>query len=92
MRWDAVLGGFKNTFIFGAELSDNHVVKGNYANVNLGAFNCRTNANASANNAFCVLDANGTRLAEGDGLAVEAPGTLTLTAEGGAEFLLFDLG
>lgn len=39
-----------------------------------------------------VLDANGTRLAEGDGLAVEAPGTLTLTAEGGAEFLLFDLG
>lgn len=38
-----------------------------------------------------VLDANGTRLAEGDGLAVEAPGTLTLTAEGGAEFLLFDL-
>lgn len=39
-----------------------------------------------------TLDADGVRLVEGDGLAVETPGTLTLTAEAGAEFLLFDLG
>lgn len=38
-----------------------------------------------------ALTANGTRLVEGDGLAIEAPGTLTLTADKGAEFLLFDL-
>ncbi|SBW06368.1 putative Quercetin 2,3-dioxygenase [uncultured Alphaproteobacteria bacterium] len=39
-----------------------------------------------------ALDADGVRLVEGDGLAVETPGTLTLTAGAGAEFLLFDLG
>lgn len=38
-----------------------------------------------------ALSANGTRMVEGDGLAIEAPGTLTLTADKGAEFLLFDL-
>ncbi len=59
VRWDTSLFGFHNTFIFGGELSDNHVVKGNYANVNLGALNCRTSATATANNAFCALDANG---------------------------------
>lgn len=59
VRWDTTLFGLKNTFIFGGELSDNHVVKGNYANANLGAFNCRTLAAASSNNNFCVYDADG---------------------------------
>lgn len=39
-----------------------------------------------------TLDADGVRLVEGDGLAIETPGPLTLTAGAGAEFLLFDLG
>lgn len=38
-----------------------------------------------------AAEANGTRLAEGDGLAIETAGTLTLAADQGAEFLLFDL-
>lgn len=59
VRWDVDLGGFRHSFVFGGEVADNHVVKGTYANVNLGAFNCRTSATASANNAFCALDANG---------------------------------
>ncbi|MCC7040397.1 MAG: TonB-dependent siderophore receptor [Burkholderiales bacterium] len=59
VRWDAMLGDYKHSFIFGGEISDNHVVKGNYANRNLGAFNCRTSATATANNAFCALDAEG---------------------------------
>lgn len=59
VRWDASVMGLRNSFIFGAELSDNHVVKGNYANVSLGAFNCRTDAAANTNNRFCALDANG---------------------------------
>jgi catecholate siderophore receptor len=59
VRWDKQLFGLKNSFIFGLELSDNHVVKGNYANVNLGAFNCRTSATGTVNNAYCALDADG---------------------------------
>ncbi|MCC6870166.1 MAG: TonB-dependent receptor [Burkholderiales bacterium] len=58
LRWDVAFGEWKHSFIVGGELADNHVVKGNYANVNLGAFNCRTSATANASNAFCALDAN----------------------------------
>lgn len=39
-----------------------------------------------------TIDVNGTRLAQGDGLAVEDETGITLRAESNAEFLLFDLG
>jgi catecholate siderophore receptor len=59
VRWDTSLFGLPNSFVFGGELSGNHVVKGAYSNVNYGAFNCRTSATGTTNNAYCALDANG---------------------------------
>lgn len=59
VRWDTLIGGKKNEFIFGAEYTDHRVKSGSYAIANSGAFNCRGAANATANNAWCITDANG---------------------------------
>jgi catecholate siderophore receptor len=46
------IAGLPNEFIASYEYSDNHVVNGNYTNVNTGAFNCITGA-GSVRNAYC---------------------------------------
>ncbi|MBU1359078.1 MAG: TonB-dependent receptor [Gammaproteobacteria bacterium] len=59
LRWDTDLFGKKNEFIFSAEYSDHHVVKGTYNINNAGAFNCRTSATTRVNNSYCTTDALG---------------------------------
>ncbi|GGZ13016.1 TonB-dependent receptor [Novosphingobium colocasiae] len=54
-----MLGG-ENDLIIGAEFTDHKVRNGLYANVNTGAFNCRTGTGAgTAFNAFCGLGPDG---------------------------------
>ncbi len=59
LQWDKELGGMKHSFIFGAEYSDHKVLKGAWNIANTNAFNCRTSATATANNAYCATDAAG---------------------------------
>lgn len=52
--------GFKHEFVASYEYSDNHVLNGNYTNVNTGAFNCITGTSTAAVlNAYCPTDAKG---------------------------------
>ncbi len=63
LRWDTQIGGLKHEFIFSFEYTDHRVKSGNYAITTTGTPNCRTNATATANNGFCITDANGVPLA-----------------------------
>lgn len=57
---DAELAGMKHQFIVGAEFTDHAVLNGVYTNLNNTAnFNCITGTTATANNAYCIVDANG---------------------------------
>ncbi|AVP56837.1 TonB-dependent receptor [Pulveribacter suum] len=59
LRWDRQIGSLKHEFIFGFEYTDHKVLSGNYGVTNTGAYNCRNSATATANNAWCITDANG---------------------------------
>ena len=69
LRWDAQLGGLKHEFIFGFEYTDHRVKSGNYKVTTNGKPNCITNATATANNGFCITDANGVPLPNLGGLS-----------------------
>ncbi|MFO1233229.1 MAG: TonB-dependent receptor [Paenacidovorax caeni] len=69
LRWDAQLGGLKHEFIFGFEYTDHRVKSGNYKVTTNGTPNCITNATATANNGFCITDANGVPLPNLGGLS-----------------------
>ena len=57
---DTELAGMKHQFIVGAEFTDHAVLNGVYTNLNNTAnFNCITGNSATANNAYCILDASG---------------------------------
>lgn len=57
---DAELAGMKHQFILGAEFTDHEVLNGVYKNLNnTASFNCITGTTATANNAYCIVDANG---------------------------------
>jgi catecholate siderophore receptor len=57
---DAELAGMKHQLILGAEFTDQAVLNGVYTNLNNTAnFNCITGTTATANNAYCIVDANG---------------------------------
>ena len=68
LRWDTMLGGKKNEFIFSAELTNHKVTSASgsaqsgYTFNNANAFNCKTTATATANNAYCFTDVNGSIL------------------------------
>ena len=62
LRWDAEIGGLKHEFIFGFEYTNHRVKSGGYGVNTAGAFNCITNATATANNGFCMTDAAGNLL------------------------------
>ena len=58
LHLDRVFGGLKHEFIFGLEYSDHSVLNGVY-NVSNAGQNCITGNTATANNAWCAMDANG---------------------------------
>ena len=62
LRWDKQIGGLKHEFIFGFEYTDHKVKSGNYRVTSTGTPNCRTSATATANNGYCITDANGVPL------------------------------
>lgn len=69
LRWDKQLGGLKHAFILGFEYTDHRVKSGSYDKANSGAYNCRTSATATDNNAWCLTDANGATVANLNNLA-----------------------
>ena len=69
LRWDKEIGGLKHEFIFGFEYTDHRVKSGNYKVTTNGKPNCITNATATANNGFCITDANGVPLPNLGGLS-----------------------
>lgn len=59
LRFDSELWGRKNDFIVGVEYTDHKVLRGSWSITNAGAFNCRTSANGSTNNGYCILNPDG---------------------------------
>jgi len=59
LQWNADLLGMKHEFILGGEYTDHKVKKGAYSITNAGAFNCRTSATATDDNAYCMFNADG---------------------------------
>lgn len=60
--WNPVFGGREHGFVFGVEYSDLEVTNGVFAVTNAGTPNCRTGS-ATSNNAFCMLDGQGSVVA-----------------------------
>jgi catecholate siderophore receptor len=57
--YNATIAGLANEFVASYEYSDNHVLNGNYINVNTGPFNCITGTSTgTTNNAYCPTFAN----------------------------------
>lgn len=68
LRWDTLLGGKKNEFIFSAEVTNHKVTSASgsaqagYSFTNANPFNCKSTATATANNAYCFTDVSGNAL------------------------------
>lgn len=60
--------GFAHQFVFGLEYSDNKVLNGNYRITNNGATNCLTGTGATGRPGYCILDGNGSPVANIDTL------------------------
>jgi len=59
LQWNTALLGMKHEFILGGEYTDHKVLKGTWNITNAGAFNCRTSATTTDNNAYCLSNADG---------------------------------
>lgn len=68
-RLDRTLGGLKHEFILSAEYTDHRVASGGYATTNSGRYNCKSTAGAGASNSFCLLNPDGSVVANLNSLA-----------------------